>query len=130
MIKKIILSILIIASIPIFAHEGHDETPGAFKANHGGAVKAGKEINLEYVVSGAQVKLFLISHEGKDLSPNEVKLTATTQLPKGKAEVAKLEIQDGAFVTHIDFKNTFRVEMNVSASKAGKTDTFKLQIEK
>lgn len=130
MIKKIILSILIGASIPIFAHEGHDETPGSLKANHGGAVKAGKEINLEYVVSGTQVKLFPISHEGKDLSPNEVKLTATTKLPKGKAEVAKLEVQDGAFITDIDFKNAFRVELNVSASKAGKADSFKLQIEK
>ena len=33
-----------------YAHEGH-ETPGSIKANHGGIVKPGKEINLEYVVS-------------------------------------------------------------------------------
>ncbi len=130
MIKKIILPLLLAASISTFAHEGHDETPGALKANHGGAVKAGKEINLEYVVSGTEVKLFPVSHEGQDLSLNEVKLTVTTKLPKGKAEPAKIEVQNGAFVTHIDFKNAFRVEMNVSASKAGKTDTFKLQIEK
>lgn len=119
-------------SIPVqvLAHEGHDNAPGALKANHGGVVKAGKEINLEYLVSGNEVKLYPVSHEGKDLLPNDVKLSGTTQLPKGKVESAKIEIKDNVYYTTIDFKGAYRSELKIKADHAGKVSEFKIQIEK
>jgi hypothetical protein len=113
-----------------FAHEGHDDAPGALKAAHGGTVKAGKQINLEYVVSGDEVKLYPIGHDGKDLGPSAVKLTATAKSPKGKEVTLKLEPKDGALAGKVDFAGAYRVEMKVSADVQGKKDAFKFQVEK
>lgn len=130
MFKKTILAMSLVSALGAGAHEGHDQTPGMLKANHGGKVEAGKEINIEYVVSGTEVKLFPASHEGKDLTSADVKLIANAKLPKGKAEPVKLTSKDGAFVAQVDFKSAYRVEMNVEAEVKGKKSTFKLQIEK
>lgn len=130
MLAKIILSIGLLFTTNLVAHEGHDNAPGTRKANHGGKVEGGKEINLEYVVSGTEVKLFPATHEGKDLAPSEVQLTAQAKLPKGKLEPVKLIEKDGAFVAQVNFKTAYRVEMNVEALVKGKKSTFKLQIEK
>ena len=94
MFKKVMLSMVIMGSLSVFAHEGHDDAPGAIKANHGGVVKAGKVINLEYVISGSEVKLFPVNHDGKDLTAAEVKLTVTTKLPKGKTEAIKIDSKE------------------------------------
>lgn len=130
MLKKIILSIVFMSSLGTFAHEGHDNVPGALKANHGGTVKAGKEINLEYVVSESEVKLFPMTHDGKDLPASEVKLTATVKSPKGKAEPIKIEEKNGTFETKVDFKGAYRAELIVHAEVKGKQNLFKFQVEK
>lgn len=130
MITKMILSIAIMGSLSSFAHEGHDNAPGSIKANHGGTVKAGNEINLEYVVSGSEVKLFPVSHDGKDLTTAEVKLRVTAKLPKGKTETLKIDSKNGELIAKVDFKNAYRVEMNVEADHQGKKSTFKFQVEK
>lgn len=129
MFKKIILSMALLISLSGVAHEGH-LVPGAIKANHGGTVLAGKDINLEYVVSGTEVKLFPVSHEGNDLTATEVNLSAKAKMPTGKPESVKLESKDGAFVTTVDFKKAYRLEMNVDAVVKGKKNSFKFQIEK
>ena len=128
--KKIVLVVLLLGSLITLAHEGHDATPGATKANHGGTVKRGKEINLEYVVSGNTVKLFPASHDGKDLPQVDVKLLATAKLPKGKPESAKLEFKHGSYFMNVDFKSAYRLEVDVVAEVNGKKDNFKFQVEK
>ena len=130
MFKKVFMAAVILVSFAAFSHEGHDQAPGSIKANHGGTVKSGKQMNLEYVVSGTEVKLFPASHKGEDLAVENVKITATTKLPKTKPVPAKIEFKDGAFVTNVDFKNAYRVEMNVEADLNGNKSSFKLQIEK
>lgn len=129
--KKIVFSMMAILFFqPAFAHEDHGAAPGTFKALHGGSVLVGKEINLEYVISGSQVKLYPVTHEGKELSTSQVKVTATAKVPKGKAENLKLETKDGALATEVDFKNSHRAEVNVSTEANGKKDTFKFQVER
>lgn len=118
------------STLNLFAHEGHDQTPGSLKANHGGTVKPGKEINLEYVVSGNELKLYPASHEGTDLSANDVKVTATAKLPKGKAEALKIETKNGVLVSSIDFKTAYRIEVVATTDYKGKKDSFKFQVEK
>lgn len=130
MFKKLCVSIVVLFALSSIAHEGHDILPGALKANHGGVVKAGREINLEYVVAGAEVKLFPINHDGKDLNPAEVKLTAMAKLPKGKPESLKIELKNGVLLTQVDFKNAYRVELSVVAEYQGKKSNFKFQVEK
>lgn len=129
-IAKFILVIGLVSSVSGLAHEDHYKTPGMLKANHGGKVEAGKEINLEYVVNGTEVKLFPADHDGKDLALTEVELKATAKLPKGKPTPVTLTKKDGAFVAQVDFKSAYRVEMSVDAVVKGKKSTFKVQIEK
>lgn len=130
MYKKLILMIVMVATLSVVAHEGHNDAPGSLKANHGGVVKSGKEINLEYIVSGDEVKLFPVSHEGKELTNAEVKLTITTKLPRGKSEPVKAEFKESAFIVKVEFKNSYRIEMNVVADVNGKKSIFKFQVEK
>lgn len=130
MFKKIILITLLISALNVFAHEGHDNTPGSLKANHGGTVKAGKEINLEYVVSGNELKLYPANHEGTDLAVLEVKISGTGKLPKGKAENLKIELKNGIYTAPIDFKNAYRIEVIANTEHKGKKDSFKFQVEK
>lgn len=130
MFKKIILMAVLAVSINSFSHEGHDNAPGTLKSNHGGVVKSGQEFNLEYVVSGSEVKLYPVSHEGKDLPLNEVTLKVTTKLSKGKAEILKADVVEGVYTAKVDFKNAYRLEMNVEASHKNKKGSFKFQVEK
>lgn len=130
MLNKIIFTAVLAFSLNLLAHDGHNQTPGSLKANHGGTVKAGKQINLEFVVSGNEIKLYPASHEGEDFTPAEVKLTATGKLPKGKPENLKIEFKNGAFTAPIDFKTAYRVEVVASTEYKGKKDTFKFQVEK
>lgn len=130
MFKKMIVSILFINSLQLLAHEGHDNAPGALKSNHGGVVKSGKEINLEYVVSGNEVKLYPLSHDGKDLPVSDVAMEVTSKLPKGKAVTLKTNLVAGVYTTQVDFKNAYRIEMNVESKFQNKKSTFKFQVEK
>lgn len=130
MFRKIIFVSLFAFSLNLMAHEGHNQTPGSLKANHGGTIKAGKEINLEFVVSGNELKLYPASHEGADLAIAEVKLTGTGKLPKGKSEILKIEIKNGAYFAPIDFKTAYRIEVVATTEYKGKKDTFKFQVEK
>lgn len=130
--KKLLLSITAVLLIqPTFAHEGHGQAPGILKASHGGTVLAGNEINLEYMVSANEVKLFPVTHDGKDLAADKVKVSATTKAPKGNVEVLKITpATDGSLMTQVDFKNSHRVEVNVTTETNGKKDSFKFQVEK
>ncbi|MGZ3804313.1 MAG: hypothetical protein ACXVB4_08900 [Pseudobdellovibrionaceae bacterium] len=128
---KLTLSLSAFLLIPFaFAHEGHDITPGMLKSLHGGSVLAGKEINLEYTISSNEVKLYPLSHEGKDLPSSQVKVSATAKTPKGKTEALKLEPKEGVLTTQVDFKDAYRVEVNVKTESNGKKDAFKFQVEK
>lgn len=130
MLNKLILTSLLAISLNLMAHEGHNNTPGSLKANHGGTVKAGKEINLEFVAINNELKLYPASHEGTDLAPTDVKISATSKLPKGKPENLKTEAKNGAFIAAIDFKTAYRLEVVVTTDYKGKKDTFKFQVEK
>jgi hypothetical protein len=126
----IMLAAAVLIGSSAIAHEGHDMAPGALKANHGGVVKAGKEINLEYVVSGTDILMYPMSHEGKDISASMVKLTATGKSPKGKEEPLKLSLKNGGYAGVVDFKGAYRTEVKVSSDVGGKKDSFKFQVEK
>ncbi len=112
------------------AHEGHDQAPGSAKAHHGGIVMQGKETNLEYVVTGSEVKLYPVDHGGKDVAADKIKVTATAKSSKGKAENLKLQTKEHAYIAKVDFKGAYRVEMNVAIETDGKKDNFKFQVEK
>ncbi|MGZ3770032.1 MAG: hypothetical protein ACXVCP_10225 [Bdellovibrio sp.] len=129
--KKIILPLLTAFLVqPVVAHEGHGDMPGTLKSSHGGTVLAGKEINLEYITSGTELKIYPVSHEGDTLNTNKVKVSATAKIPKGKTENLKLEPKEDAYVTTVDLKKSHRAEVTVTTEANGKKDNFKFQVEK
>lgn len=130
MFKKITIIALLIGSINLSAHEGSDHAQGTLKANHGGIVKAGKDINLEYVVSSDDVILFIVGQDGIDLKAKDLKLITTVKLPKEKAKLINLEMVDGANVAKSVFNGAARAEFIVKVSTKGKQSTFKFQAEK
>jgi len=130
MFKKMITTLTLTVALSALAHEGHDQAPGSLKSSHGGIVKAGHEINLEYIVTGQTIKLFPLSHDGKDILNNDVRMTATFKSPKGKPEVAVIDFKEGSYNTTVDFKGAYRVEMTVTTETKGKKDSFKFQVEK
>ena len=130
MFNKLIFTTLIISSLSTLAHEGHNNTPGSLKANHGGTVKSGKEMNLEYVALANELKLYPADHEGTDLTAAELKVSVTGKIPKGKTENLKVELKNGIYTVPIDFKNAYRIEVIVTVDYKGKKDSFKFQVEK
>lgn len=127
--KIIFATVLLLFGTSAFAHEGHNEAPGTIKALHGGTVKKGKEINLEVVSSGGELKLFPRSHAGEDISTSEVTITATAQPPKGKPAPLVLEAQKDAFTSKLDFKGSYRLSLEIKSDYKGKKDIFKIQVE-
>ena len=93
-------------------------------------VKTGREINLEYVASDTELKIYPVSHSGSDLPLSDVKVTASSKAPKAKEMPLKLEAKEGAYVAKLDFKNAYRLEVKVNTESTGKKDSFTFQVEK
>jgi dihydroxyacetone kinase DhaKLM complex PTS-EIIA-like component DhaM len=115
-------------SATTFAHEGHT-VPGVIAATYGGTAVGGKEINLEYVINGNELKLYPMSHEGKALTNQQVVLTVTAKAPKQKNEKLNVIFSEGAFTSKVEFKNSHRLEINVTTETNHKKDNFKFQME-
>lgn len=129
--KKLILSLLTVILVqPVLAHEGHGDMPGAIKAAHGGTVLAGKALNLEYIISANEVKIYPLAHAGDSLNVSDLKISATAKLPKGRAENLKLDSKEGFYIGTVDLKKSHRAEVVVNTEIKGKKDAFKFQVEK
>jgi hypothetical protein len=127
--KALVVAFLISICSLAIAHEGHDQVPGQLRALHGGSVKQGKQLNLEYVVAGTLLKLYPISHEGADLDISKVKISATSQAPKGKPTKLELILKDKVNQVTLNFGDAYRLTVVVTTEVAGKKDIFTLQAE-
>lgn len=127
--KKIIFSLIIILPTLVFAHEGHNQTPGSLKSLHGGIVQAGKEINLEVIINGAQVTLFPTSHEGQDIPAKDLKIEATAKPKKNAPYSLKLVSEKNGYTTTVDLKGANRLPVTVTTKFNGKADHFTIQVE-
>lgn len=126
----IALSSVLLFGMNSLAHEGHDEIPGQIKAMHGGVVKAGKELNMEMLVTGDSVQFFPLAHSGEDLKIADVKLTGTAKTPKGKPQALTFTNDGKSFSTKVDLKGAYRADLNIKAQHSGKTNNFKFLVEK
>lgn len=128
--KKIITIIITgLMSFSTFAHEGHNKTPGSFKALHGGTVQNGKEINLEIIINGSDLIVFPTSHESKDIAEKDVKVTALAKPKKGKAYPVILKNARGGYTATVDLQGANRLPIEITVLSHGKTDHFTVQIE-
>lgn len=126
--KKYILSALVVLSSQMaFSHEGHD-IPGAVKSVYGGVVKTGKVAHLEYVVSGAELKLYPLAHAGEEL-PKDLVVSAKAEPKKGGSYELALSKNPKFFTATIDMKGANRLPVVITFKSGKLTDTFKIQVE-
>ncbi|MGZ3789001.1 MAG: hypothetical protein ACXVLQ_10780 [Bacteriovorax sp.] len=128
--KKLILALAVLAiSVSSFSHEGHDNAPGTIKSLHGGSVQAGKQINLEVFVSGQEITVYPISHEGSDIKASDVKIEAKATPKKGKPYPVLFSKAKSGYSAKIDLNGANRVPVTISVTNQGKTDQFTVQVE-
>lgn len=124
-----VLTTILIPSI-LLAHEGHDKSPGAVAAPHGGTVQVGSQIILELVSKNDGVEIYAFDHDMKPLNTKDVKVEGKMSLPKkSKAEVLKFTAEGEAFAAKINAKGTHRYTLDLVASYAGKKEKIKFSVE-
>lgn len=106
------------------AHEGHT-TPGAAKAAHiGGVTKQTKNLFLELLVEGNELKIYPTDHDSKPVPLDQVKIEATLELPKGTKGGGKLsfspmtgsDAKESHFMAQVDTKGAHRYTLKVKAT--------------
>lgn len=112
------------------AHEGHDKSPGAVAAPHGGMIQGTGELYVEVLQKSGAVEIFVYDHDLKPLPPKEAKVSGQVTLPKKpKGEAVKLEMQPDRFSTKIDAKGSHRFELGLTIVHREKTEKIKFNIE-
>ncbi len=134
MIRMLTATAMVLLTTMALAHEGHNDAPGAIKTHNGGLPLGGKQLNLEYVISGSEVKIFPLAHEeGKTIDLSKFKITGQGLVKPGKNKPydLKFEAKDGSFVAPVDFQSGSRVEVKLTTDYNGKKDSYKpIQVEK
>lgn len=129
--KQLMISVAMFMAFSITsAHEGHDKTPGALAAPHGGIVKGTDHIYLEVVSGSGEVKIYPLDHDMKPIVVADVKIDAKMTIPrKNKSEVVKFSSQADYFSAKIDAKGAHRYDLDVSVTHGGKTEKLKFSVE-
>ena len=127
--KKFISVLVLALATTSYAHEGHDKTPGSLKSLHGGAVQSGHQLNLEVLINGSEITLYPISHEGRDVAAQDVKIEATAKPKKGKPYAVKFESTKNGFTSKVELQGANRLPVTVNVTNEGKTDHFLVQVE-
>lgn len=127
--NKLILTVVLLAGMNAFTHEGHDKMPGTIQAPHGGVVMTTKETYMEVVQDPTGVKLYPLTHELKPIPMSEISATATAQAPKKKAVKVELKNAGDHFVVSPDIKGAHRYELKISMKYKGKNENVKFQVE-
>lgn len=114
----------------IYAHEGHDKTPGAVAAPHGGVVKGTDSLYWELVNESGGLKLYPLTHDLAPVPLKEIALAGTVTLPKKpKAEPVTFSQDGDAFSAKVDAKGAHRYALDLSVTYKGKKEKVKFQIE-
>lgn len=128
--KTVLLFSMLILFKPIYAHEGHNKTPGTLSAPHGGQIKGTNDLYLEIVTEQDKIKIYPMSHDMKPLSMSQIQVEASIQFPKkSQHEKIKLESAESFFSTQINSKGSHRYTLDLAILFKGKKDKLSFNIE-
>lgn len=129
--KNLIFSLaMCLFATPGFAHEGHDKTPGAISAPHGGQLKGTSQHYIEVLPESSNIKMYLFTHDLKSVPMENLKIEAYTQLPKQKnKDKLNLKITDNAAEAVVDAKGSHRYTLEVKLTEKNKSELVKFNIE-
>ena len=120
---------LICLPLSLFAHEGEHPAPGSMTAKIAGAqIQANENTALEVVYAAKTIKVYPFTREQTPQDPKNVKISATIELPRKKAEPATLVTQGEHWVINFDPKSAHRFTL-ILKMEDGSGDTFKYTIE-
>lgn len=115
---------------PVFAHEGHDKTPGAIAAPHGGAVQGTSSLYWELLSDSSGLKLYPLTHDLTPIEPKSISLSGTASFPKKpKAEPVTFAAQSDHFSAQVNSKGSHRYTLSLSFTYKGKKEKVKFQVE-
>lgn len=128
--QLILFSTMFLALGSANAHEGHDKTPGALAAPHGGIIKGTEHIYLELVTESGGVKIYPLDHDTKAIPVADVKLEGKMSVPrKNKAEAVTFAVDGDHFVAKVDAKGAHRYDLDVTVTHGGKPEKLKFSVE-
>lgn len=129
--KSFITAILtLIAGLSAFAHEGHDKTPGALSAPHGGQLKGTSQLYIELVSEPTGFKLYTLDHDLKIIPIKEVKIEGTAKRPKQKqSEKLILNNLENFLEAKVDAKGSHRYTIDLKLTYKGKTESISFNVE-
>lgn len=135
-IKLITLTLAAIISFGASAHEGHTHGPGQVQPTKGGVILKGEKFYLEVVGTKNDVKIYPLKQANPKsdmlsaIPLNQVKVTATFTLPRGKgAESIALKQESDHFVGSVNVKSAHRYQVDVSIETLGEKEKLTYQIE-
>ena len=130
--RKFILLAMMIFGIQqvTYAHEGHDKTPGAVSAPHGGVTQGTNQLYLELVSEAGGVKIYPLTHDLKPIAAKEVTLKASIIFPKQKkVEAIDFTQSNDYFSAKVNAKGAYRYTLDISVLYKGKKETVTFQVE-
>lgn len=128
--QLILFTALFLALEGAKAHEGHDKTPGALAAPHGGIVKGTEPIYLELVTESGGIKVYPLDHNTKAIPLADVKIEGKMSIPrKNKVEAVKFTVGSDHFIAKIDAKGAHRYDLDITITYGGKTEKLKFSVE-
>ena len=130
--KKIICIFTLLASIAAFAHEGHDNVPGAqvSKMIPPGQVKTTSHMFVEVKEEKGTVKVLIFDHEKKDIPLSDLKIEGSVKFPRiPKAETVKFQAAGNMFEAKVDAKSSYRYTLDLKVTHSGKVENMSFNIE-
>ena len=131
--KKLVVSLgILILSLPgtVFAHEGHDKTPGVGSAPHGVGIKGTEQLYIELVNETGGIKIYPLTHDLAAVPLKDVSLEATATFPKKpKAEPVVFTQAEDHFLAKVDGKGAYRYSLDLTVTYKGKKEKMKFQVE-
>lgn len=123
------LATLMIA-MSVFAHEGHNKTPGSLTAPHGGQLKGTSQLYVELVPVSTGFKLYAVDHELKTIPVKDLKIEGSAKLPKQKqSEKLVLNASESFLETKVDAKGSHRYTVDLKVTYKGKTESVSFNVE-
>lgn len=120
----------LIIGLSALAHEGHDKTPGAQAAPHGGQLKGTSQLYVELVSDPTGFKLYTVDHDLKTIPVKDVKIEGAIKLPKQKkSDKLKLDTSESFLEAKVDAKGSHRYTVDLKVTYKQKTETVSFNIE-
>ena len=121
---------LLMPATRMFAHEGHDKTPGVKSAPHGGILRGTDHAYIELVSSKSGIKIYPLDHDMKPLKLGSRGLSATYVLPPPKvADKLVLDDKGDHFIGAPNIKGAYKYDLLVTVTVSGKTEKVKFTVE-